>query len=157
MRERMGSLGVVDGFLRESVVARFRWAAGGDPNAVTLAEGSWNFAVSWRAALSEYGQRVDRRAAALISLLCGAVSSGNRSAVRWPRTLRRSEPLSGAPRLLHRWGGLARRRPAVRPTTLARPDFRTTAPPLDEVRFGHVQLIPTQQPDALQEHGQVVQ
>lgn len=39
LRERLGGLGIVDGFVRESVdnlmmVARLRWVAGGDPSAV---------------------------------------------------------------------------------------------------------------------------
>lgn len=39
VRERVGGLGIVDGFVREGVddvmmVARFRWVASGDPSAV---------------------------------------------------------------------------------------------------------------------------
>jgi hypothetical protein len=39
VRERVGGLGIVDGFVRERVddlmrVARFRWVASGDPSAV---------------------------------------------------------------------------------------------------------------------------
>ncbi|MFE1406160.1 hypothetical protein ACFW5D_21340 [Streptomyces sp. NPDC058770] len=42
LRERLGGLGIVDGFVRESVddlmmVARFRWVVGGDPSAVAPA------------------------------------------------------------------------------------------------------------------------
>lgn len=74
--ERVGSLGIVDGFLREGgcrggplPVGRRRRPIRGNAGVV---RGPWTFAVSWRAALSKSGSRWTGEPQ-LIFLLCGAV------------------------------------------------------------------------------------